>query len=200
MNNLSLNLFSNFINKLISLDIETKSKIVCLNNKNIIIEISNLNIEIWCLVNNTQIKLSLMPCDKEASVKLIGTSSDYIKALLSKSKNPMDKFKGINISGELETAQILQNIISNLDIDWEEHLSKYTGDIAANEIGKFVEKTKNKIKNVSAEILGMTEEYIKYEKRLVANKTNITKFITEVDELRDNVERLEARINFLTKG
>ena len=42
----------------------------------------------------------------------------------------------IIISGDRELVQEIRNIVSSLDIDWEEPLSHFIGDVAAHQIGQ----------------------------------------------------------------
>jgi len=48
----------------------------------------------------------------------------------------------IQIHGDVKTAQLLVDLLTETDIDLEEMLSQYTGDIVAHEIGKKAEKFK----------------------------------------------------------
>ncbi|HED18295.1 MAG TPA: hypothetical protein ENI74_02190, partial [Gammaproteobacteria bacterium] len=50
-------------------------------------------------------------------------------------------FEGaVEIQGDTETGQQFQNILSGVDWDWEEQLSKLTGDVIAHQAGNLARK------------------------------------------------------------
>lgn len=53
------------------------------------------------------------------------------------------------IHGNLEVVDAFQDILSQLDIDWEEPLSRYTGDIVAHEVHRMVNDAGELIKKAS---------------------------------------------------
>lgn len=59
----------------------------------------------------------------------------------------------IMIFGDRALVSRVQAILFNLDLDWEEPLSRITGDVLAHEIGRIAEDAKSLIKN-SGEIFG----------------------------------------------
>jgi ubiquinone biosynthesis protein UbiJ len=48
----------------------------------------------------------------------------------------------IVIHGDVKTAQLLVDLLQQIDIDFEEVLSKYTGDIIAHQVGKLAKSFK----------------------------------------------------------
>lgn len=48
----------------------------------------------------------------------------------------------IVIHGDVKTAQLLVDLLQQMDIDLEELLSKYTGDIVAHQVGRLAKKFK----------------------------------------------------------
>lgn len=53
----------------------------------------------------------------------------------------------IIIHGEVKTAQLLVDVLESVDVDLEEILSHYTGDIIAHESGKIAQKLKQTAKD-----------------------------------------------------
>ncbi len=94
----------------------------------------------------------------------------------------------VHIAGNIHVAQLLQQSFDNLDIDWEEEISKYTGDVIAHQGMRI-------LKNIHAtEIPNMLQEYIQEEIKLLPTKVEVADFLTEIDHMRNRVERLQRRI------
>lgn len=103
----------------------------------------------------------------------------------------------VEISGDTELAHRLGKILGAMDIDWEEQLSHYTGDILAHQIGTQLRGTigwgERTFQTVGADL----SEYLREELELLPAKSEIESFVNDVDQMRDGVERLEARYRML---
>ena len=110
-------------------------------------------------------------------------------------------FKGdITISGDIALGQHFQSLFRQLDIDWEEHLSHITGDVIAHSLGNaardFFDWGKQTLDSLTMDV----SEYVQYESRDVASGPEINHFNTQIDQIRSDVDRAEARINRLLQA
>ncbi|HEU5398908.1 MAG TPA: SCP2 sterol-binding domain-containing protein [Gammaproteobacteria bacterium] len=102
--------------------------------------------------------------------------------------------KGMQINGDAETAQIFSRLLKQADLDWEELLSRHTGDVAAHEIGKAVRGLHRWGRDAASRLGLDLAEYLQYESRDLPARREVEEFLTGVDRLRDDTERLEARL------
>ena len=104
-------------------------------------------------------------------------------------------FEGaVQISGDSELGKQFGRFVSKLDIDWEEELSKLTGDVIAHEMGNLARgltQWGRECLNTSGHNI---QEYLQEEIRLLPTRYEIERFLADVDRLRDDLERLDARI------
>ncbi len=130
---------------------------------------------------------------------LRGTPLDL--ARMRSSRDSADHlFSGaVEIEGDSGIAHQFGEILSSLDIDWEEQLSHLTGDVIAHEAGNLARNALrwgNKLRNT----IGMNlQEYMQEELRLLPSRYEIDPFLNEIDRLRDDVERLAARVDRINK-
>lgn len=106
---------------------------------------------------------------------------------------------GVQITGDLEVAQAFQNKIKNMDIDWEEQLSHFAGDVIAHSVGNMVRSVIHWGKEAISSVRQTTTEYIQEEIRHLPPRQEIKDFMRDVDIIRNDLERLEARIKRLEK-
>ena len=103
----------------------------------------------------------------------------------------------LKIEGDIEFANQLRLIFMQVDIDWEEVASKYVGDAVAYQMGLFIKKFKNykkrSVDNFSLDV----SEFLQEESRIAPTKVELDRFMSGVDSLDANVQRLEARIQRL---
>lgn len=105
----------------------------------------------------------------------------------------------VEISGNTELAHQFGKILGGMEVDWEEQLSHYTGDIVAHEVGKLFRSTGHWGSRTLETLRLDVQEYLHEELRLLPVKPEIEAFMTDVDTLRDDAERLQARMDRLKK-
>ena len=106
-----------------------------------------------------------------------------------------DSDGGLQIQGDAEVGRIVRDILLAVEIDWEELLAKRVGDIAAHQIGNTVRDFKAWMARAQQSLRMDVTEYLQEESRLTPTRIEIEAFMDEIDELRSDTDRLEARIN-----
>ncbi len=107
-------------------------------------------------------------------------------------------FKGdISIKGDIALGQHFQSLFKQLDIDWEEHLSHITGDVIAHSLGNLARGFFGWGKDAFNSLTMDVSEYVQYESRDIASGPELNHYNTEIDQIRSDVDRAEARINRL---
>lgn len=104
---------------------------------------------------------------------------------------------GLEIVGDIAVAERLQEILKELDPDWEEALSGWFGDTAARKLGNLLRGTASWVRAAGRSTLMDTDEYLRFEARVVPEQAEVAGFAAAVDGLRDDVERLRMRLDRL---
>jgi ubiquinone biosynthesis protein UbiJ len=105
----------------------------------------------------------------------------------------------IRIDGDNRLAQTLGEVFRGLDIDWEEQLSKLLGDTLAHRLmdrARAGDRWAGRSRNIAAENL---REYLQEEAAVVPSRQELDDFLAAVDTVRDDVERLAARVERLER-
>ena len=98
------------------------------------------------------------------------------------------------IEGDLELGQEFRTFIGAIDIDWEEQLSLVTGDVIAHKLTNVLRQFSSWGRQ-TINTLGLdTVEYFQYESQMLPGKTELNQYLSGVDLIRGDVDRLEARI------
>lgn len=101
------------------------------------------------------------------------------------------------IHGDTELGQQFKHILEDLDIDWEEHLSRLAGDALAHRIGHAFQQAKGWSNETRDIVAANTAEYLQQESGLLPMKPELDELLSSIDELRDDADRLEARVRRL---
>ncbi|HXF67524.1 MAG TPA: sterol-binding protein [Burkholderiales bacterium] len=103
-------------------------------------------------------------------------------------------WREVEAAGDAELAAVVNRLARELDWDLEEDLSRWFGDVAAHRMAETGRSLK-RWGEATLEHLGRTlAEYWTEEAPLIAGAREVREFGHAVDELRDAVARLEARI------
>ena len=104
---------------------------------------------------------------------------------------------GVTIHGDTAVAQTFQRLFELLKPDWEEELSRIVGDTVAHRIGVAARQFMGWGKDVTTRMSQDFAEYFTEESRDLPTKTETEDFLDDVDQLRDDVDRAEARLRNL---
>lgn len=105
----------------------------------------------------------------------------------------------IEIAGDVEVAQQLQQILARLDPDWEEALSRHVGDTAARKLRRGAVALRDFAREARESLGVSVSEYLRYERRVLVDRPESESFVRAVDDLRDATERLRARLQILDR-
>ncbi len=135
--------------------------------------------------------------DGSADVTISGNPPAFMRMVLGQRAKGAFANGEMQISGDLELGQRFQRIIKKLDIDWEEITSNYVGDTAAHKLGNLVREVGEWRRQAHETIRQDTVEYLQEEARVLPRGETVDEFITAVDRLRADIDRMEKRIQRL---
>jgi ubiquinone biosynthesis protein UbiJ len=103
----------------------------------------------------------------------------------------------IDMTGDAAVAQKFQSLLRYGRPDLEEELSALVGDVIAHAVGEMARSVTGWGRQAGATMRQNVGEYLQEESRSVPSRYEVNSFRTEVDSLRDDVARFEARLNRL---
>lgn len=136
-------------------------------------------------------------CSQAPDTTISGTLTAL--GLMTLSEAPMQWFFSgeVNISGDTVTGKNFQELFAKLDIDLEEKLSHYTGDIFAHQLFRVAKAGQSWLTD-SAETFRLNmSEFLQDETRQLTPQPEIDIFYRHVDTLRTDYDRLNARLERL---
>ncbi len=171
------------LNHYIALDPDYIQKLSSLNSKVVAINVSDWNLTFFLIFKDHHIDV-LTDYEATPDATIRSTSWKLFKTDLT-------------IEGDNALAYEVHRLLKTIDVDWEEQLSKYIGDIPAHSIVTTTQHLfsfmKKNLENMRLNII----EYLQFEKQVTPSKQTLDEFADEVFKLEMDVERLEARIKRL---
>jgi ubiquinone biosynthesis protein UbiJ len=105
----------------------------------------------------------------------------------------------VRIDGDAELAQKFRELALLLRPDLEEELSLVVGDVPAHQIGRFARAAFGWTRKAASTTVRNAAEYLAHERRDLVPRGEAEQFLQGVDSLREDVDRLAARIDLLTR-
>ena len=100
----------------------------------------------------------------------------------------------IAAEGDTSLVRDLRDLLGGLQFDWEDRLSRFTGDPIAHGIGELVRRGGRAAGYAGDRLLRDVAEYLREETRQVVSKQEVEGFVSGVAGVRDEVERFAARL------
>jgi len=138
--------------------------------------------------------------DGPADATLSGTPLSLLR-LASERNVATLRSSGIHIEGSAEIAQAFSDLLGAARPDLEEELSRVIGDVAAHQVGNAARSMLAFGRRAVDTLAQNVAEYLQEEGRDVPARAEAEELYGGVDRLRDDVERLDARLALLeSKG
>ena len=184
------------INRLLSLDPESLASLSELEGQVVKIEVNGPDMEFYLMFLNDGVELTRFYDNEPDS-----TVSGSLFALMSLLRNSDALFDGtVTLSGSTSTVKQLKKIMDDLDVDWEEQLSGVVGDGASHQLfrlaGGFMQLFEQGAERVRTE----GSEFLKQRADVAVGEEEVREFCDAVDTVRNDADRLEARIARLEGG
>ena len=105
--------------------------------------------------------------------------------------------RGVRIEGAVDVAEAVGFVLRNLRWDAEDDLSRLVGDIAAHRLVGGAQQLFAWQQQAARNLAENLAEYFTEESPLIARRDEVRAFSAEVDILRDDIARLQKRVERL---
>lgn len=186
-----LGLLQNAVNGLMQLDTAFPALLEKIAGKVIAIEMPDTDGIVYVLVDENGLRFT-GSCSVPVDVTIRATLLQLLAYAAGRDDSPDGR---LELSGEVSVAQELQRILGKLNLDWEEALSRWTGDIAARKLGNLTRAAAGYCNDAARSLALDLSEYLRFERRLTPDHSEVNEFTTSIEALRDDVERMKIRLD-----
>ena len=152
------------------------------------------------LIESTGLSLKLSPVDAQTPADAVIRGGPFSLLALSGTAPEAVMQRGdVRIDGDAELAQKFRELMLLLRPDLEEELSLVVGDVPAHQIGRFARAAFGWTRKAAATTVRNAAEYLGHERRDLVPRAEADQYLQGVDQLREDVDRVAARIDLLTR-
>jgi ubiquinone biosynthesis protein UbiJ len=187
------------LNRFIALDPEGSAAFTALEGRIIGIELKGFGTRVTIIPSERRLQL-FGGYDAEPDCLIRGTPLALARMGMAERKETQIIQGEVEILGDTSLAQAFNRAIAGLDVDWEEQLARVIGDPFAHQVGNQVRAAAQWARKSSESLTADLQEYLQEEARLTPTRYEVEAFLSQVDILRDDVERAEARIERIERA
>jgi ubiquinone biosynthesis protein UbiJ len=183
-------------NQYLNLDSKARSQMANLHGKVIAFELAGLGQTLYLIPGPAGVQL-FSHCEDEPDCTLRGTP--LALARMGNQQTSSDQlFSGdVVIAGDTELAHRFGKILGGMSIDWEAKLASYTGTLVADDIVGVIKDIAGWGRRSLDTLKLDFKELLQQEIQILPEREEIEQFLAEVDQTRDDVERLQVRTALL---
>lgn len=173
---------------------KTPARALCaeLRDRVFALRVKNSALAMYIIVAPDQVILSSEYGDEPDVV--ISGSLLALARLAAPSGDTVVRGDAVELSGDVILARKFQSLLRYARPDFEEELSGLVGDAAAHGIGELLRSVSQWGREASSTLQQNVSEYLQEESRAVPSRYEADTFRDQVDDLRDDVARFEARL------
>lgn len=186
------------LNRYIALDPEGAARLAQLQGRLIGIELKGFGTRFYLIPGTADLQL-FGAYEGEPDCLLRGSPLALARMGLAERKED-GLFAGeVEVEGDTRLAQEFGAFIAGLEVDWEEQLARLVGDPLAHRVGEGLRSVGQWGRKSADTLTQDLKEYLQEEARLLPTDYEVRAFLDRVDSLRDDVERLAARVERLAR-
>jgi ubiquinone biosynthesis protein UbiJ len=142
--------------------------------------------------------LQITTGEREADATLAGGPLSLL-ALAGAAPESVVQRGAVTISGEAQLAQQFRELAQLLRPDLEEDLSYVLGDVPAHQLGRLARLGAGWTRKAATTTLTNLAEYLGHERQDLVPRNEGEQFLHGVDSVREDLERLEARLEIIAR-
>jgi ubiquinone biosynthesis protein UbiJ len=183
------------INKALHFDPATAAKLQALSPKVLALEFEKPGFSVYVRFLDGIQLMSHFEGQPDASLK--GPVSAFLNLASNQDKQAALMQSDIQIQGSSQLALSLADVMSHLDIDFEAMIAELAGPVAAHIIGKNFRSAASWFKNTGRKLKQDSVEFVRDELQLTPHSLEGESRFSDIQKIKMDTERLEARINRL---
>lgn len=133
---------------------------------------------------------------RTADVSIAGTPFSLLPLLGADARAHLQS-GAVEVRGDAEVAQAFHELLHAARPELEEELSRHIGDVAARQVGNALRSVSGWSRKTAATFADNVSEFLQEESRDLVSRTEGEEFNAAVDELREAVDRIAARVELL---
>ena len=187
------------INRALALAPTAKKDFEALAGTVIGLEITHLDVTVFTEVTASRAVRLMSHFEGRVTTQVSGSLEDLFALVISDDPAAMLINSPIVVRGQTAPLIALQQLLTHLEIDWQQPLAEVFGDVLGHQLALRLSAGVNWGRGAITSLRRQLSEYLLEEGRLTPPSAELEDFFEGVQSLKLQAERLESRIERLTR-
>lgn len=184
------------VNRALALDPSTRARLAQLAGQSFHLHCTEPALDLFLLPQADRLGLAAQ-WEGDITAALSGTAQDFTR-LLAADDPAAELINGhLVVRGDVQALQALQQILRQLELDWEQPLTNLFGDVAGHALAQGMRRGFSLLHYAGRQLQRQLRDYVVEESDWLAPRWQIEQFNNDVDRLAMDCDRLEARVQKL---
>lgn len=188
------------LNRALALDPDTRAALKPLDGRRVALALEAPAIALQICVEGERLQVGPVDAAGEPDLAVRSTLGGLLAQLPFLKRDDAPPVGRVRVSGDAELARRLQTLAERFDPDWQKPFTAVFGDVVGVQIANAARGALRQLRNAGTNLAENAAEFVVEESRDVVGKAELNAFHDDVDALRDDAERLAARVRRLGGG
>lgn len=188
------------LNRALALDAETRAALKPLDGKRVSLSLASPPLALQVHVGGERLVVGPVDAMQEPDLAVRSTLGALVSQLPFLRRDDAAPIGKLHVSGDADLARRLQRLAQNFDPDWQQPFAALFGDVLGVQIANAIAGALKQARIGAVNLAESAAEFVTEESRDVVPKAELNAFHDDVDALRDDAERIAARVARLQAG
>ena len=188
------------LNRMLALDPDAQAGLRALDGRRVMLAIESPPLALEVRVEGNALRVGPVDGEREPDLGVRGTLAGLLGQLPMFRRDDAPPVGRLRIEGDAELARRLQALARGFDPDWQQPFAAVFGAVIGVQVANAFAAALKQARTFATNGAETVAEYLTEESRDVVPKAELEAFHDDVDALRDDVERLAARMARLPRA
>ena len=188
------------LNRALALDADTQAALRGLDGQRVALTLTSPPLALQVRVDGDALRVGPVDAQQEPDLGVRSTLAGLLGQLPMFRNNDAPPVGKLRIEGDAELARRLQQLAQGFDPDWQLPFVRVFGEVLGVQVAKAVAAGLKQAQVAGKNLAETAAEYVTEESRDVVPRAELEAFHDDVDTLRDDVERIAAKIARLQRA